>query len=73
MNIQNLSVDFILTKMNYENHRLLIESGKRKVSIFYITLEMLSPKYESSGRLYTFTKIFVSQQQRSIYAPFKRL
>ena len=55
-----------------KNINLLIKSARNsKIPIFYTTIEMLPPKFESSSRLYTYTKIF-GHLQRSMPSPEKR-
>ena len=71
--VQKLLVDFIFNKEEFmKNINLLIKSARiSNIPIFYTAIEMLSPKFESSSRLYTYTKIF-GNLQRSMPPPEKR-
>src|SRR3954453_21834720 len=71
--VQKLLVDFIFNKEEFmKNINLLIKSARNsKIPIFYTTIEMLPPKFESSSRLYTYTKIF-GHLQRSMPPAEKR-
>jgi nicotinamidase-related amidase len=52
---------------------LLIKSARNsKIPIFYTTIEMLPIRFESSSRLYTYTKIFANLQKRSIPQPHEK-
>jgi nicotinamidase-related amidase len=56
-----------------KNINLLIESARNsKIPIFYTTIEILPPKFESSSRLYTYTKIFGHLQRSMPQPPEKR-
>ena len=72
--VQNLLVDFIFNKEEFmKNINLLIESARNsKIPIFYTTIEILPPKFESSSRLYTYTKIFGHLQRSMPQPPEKR-
>ena len=72
--VQNLLVDFIFNKEEFmKNINYLIESARKsKITIFYTAIEMLPSKYESSARLYTYTKLFGSQQRSMLPPPEKR-
>jgi len=69
--VQKLLVDFIFNKEEFmKNINLLIKSARNsKIPIFYTVIEMLPTKYESSSRLYTYTKIFANLQKRSMPQP----
>jgi nicotinamidase-related amidase len=71
--VQNLLVNFIFNKEEFmKNINLLIESARNsKIPIFYTTIEILPPKFESSSRLYAYTKIF-GHLQRSMPQPLEK-
>ena len=63
--VQKMLVDFIFNKQEFiRNINFLIDAARKsKITIFYTTIEMLPLKYESSARLYTYTKLFASHQK----------
>jgi nicotinamidase-related amidase len=72
--VQNLLVDFIFNKEEFiRNINFLINSARKiKIPIFYTSVEILPTKYESSARLYTYTKLFASHQKSMPPPPEKR-
>jgi nicotinamidase-related amidase len=72
--VQNLLVDFIFNKEEFiRNINFLINSARKiKIPIFYTSVEKLPNKYESSARLYTYTKLFASHQKSMPLPPEKR-
>jgi nicotinamidase-related amidase len=72
--VQNLLVDFIFNKEEFiRNINFLINSARKiKIPIFYTSVEILPTKYESSARLYTYTKLFASHQKSMPLPPEKR-
>jgi nicotinamidase-related amidase len=72
--VQNLLVDFIFNKEEFiRNINFLINSARKiKIPIFYTSVEKLPTKYESSARLYTYTKLFASHQKSMPLPPEKR-
>jgi len=72
--VQKMLVDFIFNKEEFmKNINLLIKSARiSKIPIFYTTIEMLPSKFESSSRLYTYTKIFRNLQRSMPQPPEKR-
>ena len=72
--VQNLLVDFIFNKEEFiRNINFLINSARKiKIPIFYTSVEILPTKYESSARLYIYTKLFASHQKSIPPPPEKR-
>jgi nicotinamidase-related amidase len=72
--VQNLLVNSIFDKAEFiKNINFLIESARKSnIAIFYTSIEILPLKYESSARLYIYTKLFASHQKSMPTPPEKR-
>jgi nicotinamidase-related amidase len=64
--VQKMLVEFIFNKDEFMNNiNLLIECARKcKIPVFFSFIEGLSPKFESSARLYTYNRMFARMQQQ---------